>query len=316
MQSNKKQVGLVLGSGGARGLAHVGVIKSLEENNIPVDSVSGTSIGALIGGLYASGFSVKSLEKVIQEVDKIMVAKLLMPKLFTPGFIDNNKVRYFINEFVGDINIEDMKIPFASVATDLVTGEEVVFDKGPLIDAIIASIAIPAVFQPVFLKNRYLIDGGLSNPLPISVAKGNGSQIIIAVNVSPNPKRITKKIKSKQTNEIKLLVKKLPSLFTGLLNDNKQKVRSVKSEGEIERQKPVSFPSPSILNVFLQSISISNNNLMTQHLRFAKPDILISPNIEDFDMLEFYKGSEIIKRGYEAAQKSLQEIYSVLKMNK
>jgi NTE family protein len=308
MSSHKKQFPLVLGSGGARGLAHIGVIKALEENQIPVNLIIGTSIGALIGGLYASGKNINTLEKIVQEVNKIMVAKILMPKLFAPGFIDNKKVIDFIKELVGDVKIENLKIPFAAVATDLISGEEVIFDKGLLVDAIMASVAIPTIFQPVFLKNHYLIDGGLSNPLPISVAKEMEAQKIIAVNVSPNPKKITKKTKSKKTEEIKLLIKKLPSLFTNLLNENKQRLPHSDLDKNMVESEIVQLYSPTILNVFLQSISISTNNLIMQHLRHAKPDILISPNIEDYDMLEFYKEHEIIKCGYDAALKALPEI--------
>ena len=308
MSNHKRQIALVLGGGGARGLAHIGVIKALEENNIPIELITGTSIGALIGGLYASGKDVKTMGNIVSEVDKIMVAKILMPKLFAPGFIDNKKVIDFIKELVGDVKIENLKIPFAAVATDLITGEEVIFDKGLLTDAIMASIAIPTIFQPVFLNDRYLIDGGLSNPLPISVAKEMGAYKIIAANVSPNPQRITKKNKSKKTEELKLLIKKLPALFTNLLNENKQSSLDKKLSDSVNQR----VYSPSILNVFLQSISISTNNLITQHLRYAKPDILISPKIEDYDMLEFYKGREIIKCGYDAALKALPEIKSCI----
>jgi NTE family protein len=312
MSDHKGQIALVLGSGGARGLAHIGVIKALEEHKVPVGLVTGTSIGALIGGLFASGINVNSLEKIVREVDKIMVAKILMPKLFAAGFIDNKRVIVFIKELTGSVRIENLKLPFAAVATDFITGEEVIFDKGPLVDAIMASIAIPTVFQPVLLNNRYLIDGGLSNPLPISVAKEMGAQKIIAVNVSPNPKRITKKNKRKKTEEIKILIKKLPSLFAGLRNENKQNLIQSDPDDKIEKDEIVQFNSPTILNVFLQSISISTNNLMIQRLRYAQPDILISPSIEDFDMLEFYKGHEIIACGYDAALKALPEIKSFI----
>jgi NTE family protein len=308
LTSHKKNIALVLGSGGARGLAHIGIIKALEENHIPIDIVVGTSIGALIGGIYASGKSSSSMEKVVCSVDKIMVAKILIPKIFGPGFIDNKRVVEFIKKLIGDVKIENMRIPFSCVATDFITGEEVVFNKGLLADAIMASIAIPTIFQPVFLKKRYLIDGGLSNPLPISIAKEMHAQKIIAVNVSPNPKRITKKIKSKKTEEIKLLIKKVPSLFTNLLYENKLNIPLSNSEKKTEGNEQKLLSSPSMINMFLQSISISTNNLMLHHLRYAKPDILISPNIEDFDMLEFYKGPDLIKRGYDTALKYLNDI--------
>ncbi|MBI2417920.1 MAG: patatin-like phospholipase family protein [Ignavibacteriales bacterium] len=175
---SKSNVALVLGSGGARGLAHIGVLKALHENEVPVHLVTGTSMGALIGGLYASGVDVAAMEKIVHEVDKLMVARIFIPKLFSPGFIDNKRIISFIKELAGDINIEDMPVPFSAVATDFITGEEVIFNKGPLVEAIMASIAIPTVLQPVFIKGRCLIDGGLNNPLPVSVAKCMGKSRI------------------------------------------------------------------------------------------------------------------------------------------
>ncbi len=313
MIKTDNKIALVLGSGGARGLAHIGAIKVLEKNKIPIDIIIGTSIGALIGGLYASGISPQKMENIISQINKMMIAKLFMPKLFASGFIDNNNVKEFIDGLIGDIKIEDLEIPFISVATDLITGEEVIFKKGSLVDAIMASIAIPTIFQPVFINNRYLLDGGLSNPLPISIAKEMGAIKTIAVNVSPNPKLITNKRKSKKTEEITTLVKKLPSLLSNLLNEDKENLPISDFENSLEEDVIIQFDSPTILSVFLQSISISTNNLMIQHLRFAKPDILISPNIGDFDMLEFYKGEAIIKCGYNATLKALHEIKSCIK---
>ncbi len=303
MISSKKQTALVLGSGGARGLAHVGVIKALEERNINIDIITGTSIGAMIGGLYASGMSTAEMEKIIHEVDMMMLAKILIPKLFSPGFIDNKRIFDFINDLAGNQKIENLKIPFAAVATDLITGEEVVFNKGYLKDAIIASIAIPTVLQPVYHNNRYLIDGGLCNPLPISVALEMKAQKIIAVNVSPNPKRFTSKMKSKKTEEVKQLLKKLPALFSNLLNDSKTEGKELPELQAENRNEPEY--SPSMFNILLQTFSISTNNLMAQHLRMAKPDILITPKLEEYDMLDFYKGKEIVKCGYDAAKKQL-----------
>ena len=308
MQKQKIGIALVLGSGGARGLAHIGVIKALEENEIPVNFIAGTSIGALIGGFYASGIDTGKLQNIVSEVDKILVARIFMPRLFASGFINNNKVREFIEGFVGDIKIENMKIPFAAIATDFITGEEVIFNKGLLVDAIMASIAIPAIFQPVLINHQYLIDGGLSNPLPVSLAKRIENNKVLAVNVSPNPKRITKKNKKKKTEELSSIIKKLPTVLIKLWDDNKRFLPYYDPENTTVKKKNAQLYSPTILNVFLQSVSISTNNLMTQQLRYAKPDVLINPNVEDFEMLDFYKGNEIIKSGYDAAIKALPEI--------
>ncbi|MBZ0198992.1 MAG: patatin-like phospholipase family protein [Ignavibacteriaceae bacterium] len=308
MANKKRDTALVLGTGGARGLAHIGVIQALEENNIPIDIITGTSIGALVGGIYAAGVKVSRMESIVSDVNKIMVAKILMPKLFAPGFIDNKRILDFIKDLVGNVKIENLKIPFAAVATDLITGEEVIFNHGLLSDALMASIAIPTIFQPVMNGGRILIDGGLSNPLPVSVALKMNAQTIIAVNVSPNPQRLTRKIKSKKNDEANSLIKKLPAMFLNFLNDEKLLPVNKKLLNGKNTQTDFQTYSPSMMNVFLQSISISTNNLMLQHLRYAKPDILIAPKIESYDLLEFFKGAEIIKRGYDETIKSLGAI--------
>jgi NTE family protein len=306
----KKQTALVLGTGGARGLAHIGVIKALEENKIPIDIITGTSIGAFIGGLYASGMDVAAMEKIVDGTSKMMVAKIFRPKLFAPGFVGNESVMKFIKSLVGNVKIENLDIPFAASATDLITGEEVVFTKGSLADAIMASIAIPTVFQPVNLGGRYLLDGGLCNPLPISIALELKARNVIAVNVSPNPKRITEKIKKTKTNEIKSLAKKLPNYLSALMNENIQQLLGISNKTEEKGTEEIDTFSPKMMQVFLQSISITTNNLMAQRLRYAKPDILICPKIEAYDMLEFYKGNEIIKCGYDETIKSISKIRS------
>lgn len=310
MTARNKNIALVLGSGGARGLAHIGVIKALEENGIPINLITGTSIGAFVGGVYSSGKSLSEMEKIIGGVDKLMVAKIMIPKFFGPGFIDNKRVIEFIKHLVGDVRIENLKIPFACVATDFITGEEVIFNRGLLAEAIMASIAIPTIFQPVFIDNRYLLDGGLNNPLPISIAKEMEAAKIIAVNVAPSPKRITKRIKTKKTNDAKEILKKLPSKFYNLFPESVNLFSKNENDLKVIKKIEEQSYSPSMMNVLLQSISISTNNLIEQRLRQTKPDILITPKTEDFDMLEFYKGPEIIKRGYEETIRSLPAIKS------
>ena len=308
MPALKKKTALVLGSGGARGLAHIGVIKALKENQIPIEIISGTSIGAFVGGLYAYGMDADSIEDIVCKIDKLMVAKFLIPKLFSPGFIDSKKVADYIESFTGKKKIEDLDISFASVATNLITGEQVVFRKGLLVDAIMASISIPAIFEPANINAQYLVDGGLSNPLPISVAMDMKASKIVAVNVSPHPKRIAKKIKPQKTDEALQTIKKLPSIVSGLVNDY---LWTTDKNEEPDKKSPdleIKSNSPNLFNAFFQTFAISTHNLMSQQLRFAQPDVLISPKVEDFDMLEFYKAEEIIKIGYDAAKKSIPEI--------
>ncbi len=313
MSLRKNHIALILGSGGARGLAHIGVIKCLEENHVPIHFVVGTSIGAFIGGLYASGINAGEMEEIVCSVDKLTMAKILMPKFSTSGIVDNARVRKFIKKLVGEKRIEKLPVDYRAISTDLITGEEVVFDKGLLADAILASIAIPGMFQPVYHQGHYLVDGGLCNPLPISVAQRLQVQYSIAVNVSPKPERIQNKIQRK-TNEKNIRKKNTQPLW--LFNLLHARGYTLSSDSfkmpSLGTKKPRDIYFPSALRVTLQSISISAHNLITQHLKQNLPDVLISPKIEEYDMLEFYKGVEIIQCGYDATKLTMPGIELLL----
>jgi len=181
-KSKRPKIGLALGSGGSRGLAHIGIIKALEENNIPIDFIAGTSIGAMVGGFYAAGLGVKKMEDIVLETNWRRIFSLVDPRL-KQGLITGEKVKTFIEGFVDGKRIEDCKIPFVAVATDLKTGEIVILNKGEMAQAIRASISIPLVFQPVEIDGRMLADGGLSAPVPVDIVRAMGADIIIAVNL-------------------------------------------------------------------------------------------------------------------------------------
>ena len=183
MKKNKRpKIGLALGSGGARGLAHIGVIKVLEQNNIPIDFITGSSIGSMVGGFYASGLSIQEIEEIALNTDWKKLLFLVDPKL-KHGLIGGDKIRTFINSYINGKKFEDCRIPFAAVATDLKTGEIVPLKSGELTPAIRASISIPLVFKPVKIDNRTLADGGLSSPIPVEVVRNMGADIVIAVNL-------------------------------------------------------------------------------------------------------------------------------------
>jgi NTE family protein len=183
--SNIKQpkIGLALGSGGARGLAHIGVIKVLEENNIPIDFIAGSSIGAMVGGFYASGLNIKELEEIALGTDWRRIFSTLLEPSFKKGLIGGEKLKTFIEQHTDRKNFETCKIPFAAVATDLKTGEIVVLDEGEMAPAIRASISIPLIFKPVEIDGRTLADGGLSAPVPAEITRKMGANIVIAVNL-------------------------------------------------------------------------------------------------------------------------------------
>ncbi|MGP8330314.1 MAG: patatin-like phospholipase family protein [Methanosarcinaceae archaeon] len=183
----KKKIGLVLGSGGARALTQIGVLKVMELEKILPDIIVGSSMGAFIGGIYATGVSIDKIEKVACQTSIKFTAKMLAPSLPTSGLVDHNRVRKFLKELGAGVNIEDMNIPFAAIATDFTTGEEVILNSGSLIEAIISSVAMPVLFKPNYYQQKFLVDGGVINPLPVNIANKMGAEIVIAVNVAHSP---------------------------------------------------------------------------------------------------------------------------------
>lgn len=184
MITNKK-IGLALGSGGARGLAHIGVIKVLKENNIPIDFIAGTSMGALVGAAYASHTDIKIIEKAYLEIEWKKIVRLSSDlSLFSGGLVAGDKIKSFIQSELGCAkNFSDLKIPFAAVATDMSTGEAVFLTEGDLPEAVRASISFPGAFKPVAINDRWLIDGGAVDPVPVDLVKSLGADFVIAVNL-------------------------------------------------------------------------------------------------------------------------------------
>lgn len=209
----KKRIGLVLGGGGARGLSHIGVLRVFEQERIPVDIVVGTSIGAMVGGAYACGISSQELERkvreyinssefqssalkamsdmyggeqesLLQRVQSFLKNQFyLVQMLFKPGVLSIDALQSMIYNFIPDIQIEDTRIPFRAVATDLISGEQIVFSKGSLRQAVMASSAVPGAIEPVKEGERLLSDGGIISVIPVNVARKEGADIVIAVAV-------------------------------------------------------------------------------------------------------------------------------------
>jgi NTE family protein len=182
-RSNRPKIGLALGSGGARGLAHIGVIKILEKNHIPIDYIAGSSIGAMVGGYYASGLNTGEIEKIASSTNWREMFSILFDPHLKQGLIEGKKVEAFIDSHIDGEKFENCKIPFSVVATDLKTGDIVILDKGKLAPAIRASISIPLVFKPVEFGDKMLADGGLSAPIPTEIVRNMGADIVIAVNL-------------------------------------------------------------------------------------------------------------------------------------
>jgi len=175
------RVGLALGGGGARGIAHIGVLAELEEANIPVHLIAGTSAGSLVGALYAAGLSPDQLLSLAERTTWRDLVQLTLPRV---GLVNADPMQKLLNDIFGNSNIEDLPIPYAAVSCDLVTGKEVILTKGNIARAVRASCSIPGIFSPVPSNELLLVDGGLVNGVPVSVAKGMGANLTIAVRLS------------------------------------------------------------------------------------------------------------------------------------
>jgi NTE family protein len=180
--NNEKKVGLALGSGGVKGLAHIGVLKVLVENNIPIDYIAGTSIGSLVGAVFSAYKDIEKIEKIVLDTNWKHALALLDPS-WRGGIIKGNKVEKLITSWLPNISFLELKIPLTIVATDILSGQKVNLNSGNLISAIRASSAVPPVFKPVKYNDYMLVDGGISNPVPANIAREMGADLVIAVNL-------------------------------------------------------------------------------------------------------------------------------------
>ncbi len=293
----KQKVALVLSSGGARGLAHIGVIEELNNQGFEISSISGCSIGAIVGGFYAAG-KLDIYKNWICQLDKIDVFKLLDFTFNAQGFIRGEKVFRVMEEMICDCNIEDLSVPFCAVATDALNQCEVVFDSGSLYQALRASSAIPTVLKPVARDNRILIDGAVLNPVPVDKIKRTEGDLLVVVNVNgsfplpkcPAPLTETEVKKEMAYREkIDLFRKKLSAMFP-------------KSEN-VEVKKMGFF---DILN---RSLDLMQDQLANLTIQKYEPDILVEISRETCSTFEFYKAKELIDEGRKAFSSANQKYF-------
>jgi NTE family protein len=304
------KIGLALGSGSARGLAHLGVIRAVQEAGIKVDYVAGTSIGALVGAVYAAG-SIDSLESTFQKFDwKKMVSffDVIFPK---SGLIDGAKVRDLVRALVRTEVIEALPIPFCAVATDIQSGEEVVISRGDLIEAVRASIAVPGIFTPVRSNGQLLVDGGLVNPVPVSVARAMGADIVIAVDLN---QQIVAGKNLKPLNTHKTPPPDIPTPTSRWVDDFLLSLRELRQK-LLAKEAPAAGqfnqwlseePLPNIFELLLASVNILETSITEFRLGIDKPDLIIRPPLGEFRFLEFNRAEEIVAIGYECAREQLK----------
>ena len=284
MIATKKTVSLVLGSGGARGYAHIGVIEELLTHGYEIKSISGSSMGALVGALYACG-KLEEFKKWVLGLNLLDVAQLVDFSFTGTGLIQGDKVFTAIEEIIGDIMIEDLPIPFTAVATDLIKQKEVWIQKGKLIDAVRASVAIPTVFTPKKVGERQLIDGGVLNPLPIAPTVADDTDLTIAVNLSAHIAKdykihIPKKEREKES--------KMEEIFFEMAQ---------KAEELFSREKKSTFNEMGMFDIMGRTIDIMQNAVLECKMAGYSPDIIIGIPNDACGFYEFNKAYEMIELG-------------------
>ncbi|MEQ4489604.1 MAG: patatin-like phospholipase family protein [Dehalococcoides mccartyi] len=182
---SRKKVGLALGSGAAKGLAHIGILSALREQDIPIDMIAGTSMGSLVGALYAEGKDIDQIKDLATDLGPKRFSYFADPALPKSGLIRGQKIRGMLRSIIGDIEFSDLEIPFACSATDIACNQEVVIKEGLVWEGVMASCSIPVLLTPAKWGSRYLVDGGLVDPVPVRILKEMGADFVIAVNVVP-----------------------------------------------------------------------------------------------------------------------------------
>ena len=293
----KPRVGLALGSGSARGWAHVGVIRALERAGIQPDLVCGTSIGALVGAAYVAG----ELERFEQWLLSLGVKEVLwfMDVRMNGGMIKGERLMEFFRRTFIDRPIEELEMPFAAVATALHSGAEVWLREGSTVEAVRASIALPALFTPVLRDGRLLVDGALVNPVPVSLARAMGADIVIAVDLSsdivsrrsraePDPKASAAEV----------------SAWRRKLQESISTLRPARADNDKDDDPKL----PSILDVITTSLNIMQTRISRSRMAGEPPDAIVAPRLAHLGLLDYHRAKEAIEEGERAVEAALPSL--------
>lgn len=281
---------MALSSGGARGAAHVGVLKVLKESGIEPDVIAGSSMGAEVGGIYASGIELGELETSWRSSSFGHVFRTLLPTIPWSGWSSGNGITRFLQRLIGSQRIEDLSVRYAAMATDLRSGEPFAITHGPLVDAIRASVSVPGLFNPVWIDGHLLIDGGVSNPMPVDVARQLGSDIVIGVDVLVDPAEVE--------------LSGLPYL------EARERVLGIAKGWSPPSGNGRKF-HPSVFSVLFQMSTVFQRRLSDLLVTAHPPDVLIRPDFSADPPCYSDVGCGI-EAGEEAARQALPEILRIL----
>jgi NTE family protein len=328
------KIGYALGGGAARGLSHIGVLKVLEEHGIFPDIIAGTSVGAIVGALYAGGYKPSEIESLILGMDWKQLVSLVDMTLPRTGLLQGKRVLTLLKSVLRDLTFSQLRWEFACVATDIIDGKQVVLRDGSLIDAVRASISIPGIFTPVTIKGRFLVDGGLINTVPVSVCRDMGAGYVIGVNVIPDPGRAICNLNTKDEqypvyvlNQLKETENKteldtlsridshsLRSRIADIENATKLFITAHRLKGrsgilkspdpsQVNPVRRARTKPPGLFHVLSQTWTIVEYRIAMENLKGA--DLTISPDVEAIGFWQFNNAAQAIAAGEQAARRAL-----------
>lgn len=274
----KAKVALALGGGAARGWAHIGVLRALDEEGIEVGMIAGTSIGALVGGCYLAG-KLDELEAFARSLTMRRIASLLDLTIGGGGLLGGMRLTKRMQEHLEGLNVEDLPKPFVAVASELNSGHEVWIDGGSLITALRASYALPGIFEPIHCNNRTLIDGALVNPVPVSVCRAYEQPLVMAVNLHYDVFGRSAVVKHKASSP------------------DKASAETARAPNKV-----------GLTGVMVQAFNIIQDRISRARLAGDPPDLALHPRLNDIGLSEFHRAGEAIDRGYEEAKARVTEI--------
>tara|TARA_R110000824_G_scaffold343761_1_gene530430 strand:+ start:52899 stop:53972 length:1074 start_codon:yes stop_codon:yes gene_type:complete len=352
LRMSRPKIGIALGAGVARGWTHIGVLNALTRAGIEADIISGTSIGALVGGCHVAG-KLPPLEEFARSLTRRRMLSLLDFRFRSSGLIGDAKLAELMQEHLSDIDIENLGRRFVSVATELTTGHELWLHHGNLIQAIRASYALPGVFAPVAVDGRWLIDGALVNPVPVSVARALGARVVIAVNLNNDPFDPAARRRAHETafpGYIRTSAPIMPEddIFREL-EERMEEEQEEEAEAEVETEMLEGTASPAvaerirkhlgnlrwkrsperelmrrviggkrrepgIASVMLASLNIVQDRLARMRMAGDPPDVMIAPKVGHLSLLDFDHADELIRLGEEAAEEAIPQINETIEL--
>jgi NTE family protein len=304
-------IGLALGGGAARGFAHIGIVRTLVAHGIVPNIVVGTSIGAVVGGAYAAGH-LDTLEEWARGLQPRNILSYLDIRLNGSGLIGGDKLAMQLEAALGQTLIEDLPLKFATVATEVRTGHEIWLTHGRMVDAMRASYALPGIFAPVLLGDRWLVDGALVNPVPVSAARAFGAEIVIAANLSSDVFNHSTTIYAHGPSaEVEVAV--VPEALIAPAAPPKRGFgRLFSAERTVKREFFGGGGRPGISTVMVDAFNIMQDRITRARLAGDPPDLLISPRVGQIGWFDFHRADDLIRHGVRAAERAIESIQEAI----